>query len=105
MKIETTPAIIRYLLQELSGLSEILSSIRSSLDPTLQIGGIGIIYRGTLNSRQAASPLVRLVVGDEIWEAPDPFPRFSPSKLGWNRAKSYCHLFGAQGYGQRQACI
>ncbi|GFS80475.1 uncharacterized protein TNCV_3448741 [Trichonephila clavipes] len=27
---------------------------------------------GTLNSRRAASPLVRLVVGDERWEAPDP---------------------------------
>ncbi|GFT50055.1 hypothetical protein TNCV_4356081, partial [Trichonephila clavipes] len=23
----------------------------------------------------------------------------SPSKLGWNRAKSQCHLCGAQSYG------
>ncbi|GFT59192.1 uncharacterized protein TNCV_3891491 [Trichonephila clavipes] len=27
--------------------------------------------RGTLNSRQAASPLGRLVEGEERWEAPD----------------------------------
>ncbi|GFT57227.1 hypothetical protein TNCV_1692331 [Trichonephila clavipes] len=47
---------------------------------------------GTLNSRRAASSLVRLVAGDERWETPDPPPGCSPSKLGWNRAKSYCHL-------------
>ncbi|GFW24222.1 hypothetical protein TNCV_1847811 [Trichonephila clavipes] len=47
---------------------------------------------------RAASPLVRLVAGDEWWEAPAP-----SSKLEWNSAKSYCHLYGAQGYGQRQA--
>ncbi|GFU70277.1 hypothetical protein TNCV_904191 [Trichonephila clavipes] len=65
-----------------------------------------IIFKmGTLNSRQAASPLVRLVAGNEWWEAPDPSPGCSPSKLGWNRAKSYYHLYGAQGYGQRQAYI
>ncbi|GFW09752.1 hypothetical protein TNCV_868141 [Trichonephila clavipes] len=51
-------------------------------------------HEGTLNSRRAASPLVRLVEGDERWEAPDPPPRFSLSKLEWNRAKSYCHLPG-----------
>ncbi|GFX07608.1 hypothetical protein TNCV_4158781 [Trichonephila clavipes] len=43
-------------------------------------------HGGTLNSRQAASPLVRLVEKKERWKA---------SKLGWNRAKSYCHLYGA----------
>ncbi|GFV55110.1 hypothetical protein TNCV_2623311 [Trichonephila clavipes] len=53
-----------------------------------------------LNSRRAASPLVRLVAGDERWEAPDP-----STKLGWDRVKSYRHLYGAQGYGQRQAYI
>ncbi|GFV73808.1 hypothetical protein TNCV_422711 [Trichonephila clavipes] len=26
-------------------------------------------------------------------------PEYSPSKLGWNRTKSYCHLYGAEGYG------
>ncbi|GFW41612.1 uncharacterized protein TNCV_4035281 [Trichonephila clavipes] len=35
---------------------------------------------GTLNSRQATSPLVRLAEGEERWQAPD-----HPSKLGWNR--------------------
>ncbi|GFT33990.1 hypothetical protein TNCV_4384441 [Trichonephila clavipes] len=48
---------------------------------------------GTLNSRRAISPPVRLVTGNERWETPDPPPRCSPSKLGWNRAKSYCHLY------------
>ncbi|GFT15946.1 hypothetical protein TNCV_3315121 [Trichonephila clavipes] len=49
----------------------------------------------TLNSRRAASPLVRLRKGKrsgDLW----PPPECSPSKLGWNRAKSYCHLHGAQ---------
>ncbi|GFW49463.1 hypothetical protein TNCV_3059701 [Trichonephila clavipes] len=34
------------------------------------------VHLGTLNSRRAASPLVRLV------KAPDPLPGCSPSKLG-----------------------
>ncbi|GFU62039.1 uncharacterized protein TNCV_717641 [Trichonephila clavipes] len=62
-------------------------------------------HGGILNSCRAASSLVRLVAGDERWEAPDPSPGCSPSKLGWNRAKSHCHLYGAQGYGQRQVYI
>ncbi|GFU35866.1 hypothetical protein TNCV_4029831 [Trichonephila clavipes] len=60
---------------------------------------------GTLNSLQAASPLVRLVAEDERWEIPDSPPGCSPSKLGWNQAKSYRHLHGDQGYGQQQAYI
>ncbi|GFU24122.1 hypothetical protein TNCV_2007151 [Trichonephila clavipes] len=56
-------------------------------------------HGGTTNSHRAASPLVRLVDGEERWETPDPSPG---SKLGWDRAKSYCHLHGTQGYGQRQ---
>ncbi|GFW83334.1 hypothetical protein TNCV_2544321 [Trichonephila clavipes] len=51
-----------------------------------------------LNSRRAASSLVKLVDGEEGWKALS--PGCSPSKLGWNRAKSYCHLYGAQGYGK-----
>ncbi|GFY05214.1 hypothetical protein TNCV_2206601 [Trichonephila clavipes] len=47
-------------------------------------------------SRRAASPLMRLVAGKERWEATDS-PSGCSSKLGWNRAKSYCHLHGAQG--------
>ncbi|GFY29530.1 hypothetical protein TNCV_2627001 [Trichonephila clavipes] len=62
-------------------------------------------HGGTQNSRRAASPLVRLVTGEERREAPDPPLGCSPSKLGWIQAKSYCHLYGAQGYGQRQAYI
>ncbi|GFU35142.1 hypothetical protein TNCV_933831 [Trichonephila clavipes] len=49
----------------------------------------------TLNSHRAASPLVWLVEGIERWEAPD-HPRCPPSKLGWKRAKSYCHLYGVK---------
>ncbi|GFV58952.1 hypothetical protein TNCV_1804901 [Trichonephila clavipes] len=55
-------------------------------------------HGGTLNSRRAASPLVWLVERVERWEAPD-HPKCPPSKLGWKRAKSYCHLYGAQSYG------
>ncbi|GFX75278.1 hypothetical protein TNCV_3043001 [Trichonephila clavipes] len=52
----------------------------------------------TLNSRQAASPLVRLVEGEERWDEFDHPPECSPSKLRWDRVKSYCHLYGAQSY-------
>ncbi|GFW68834.1 hypothetical protein TNCV_3640471 [Trichonephila clavipes] len=38
-------------------------------------------HGGTLNSRRAARPLVRLVDGNERWEASDP-SGCSPSKLG-----------------------
>ncbi|GFW70991.1 hypothetical protein TNCV_190821 [Trichonephila clavipes] len=55
--------------------------------------------------RRATSPLEWLVAGDEKWEDFDPPPGCSPSKLGWKRAKSYCHLYSAQGYGQRQAHV
>ncbi|GFX03744.1 hypothetical protein TNCV_2113161 [Trichonephila clavipes] len=58
-------------------------------------------HGGTLNSRQAASPLMRLVAGVKRWEAPDPPPVSSPSKLGWNRPKSYCHLYGAKANNRR----
>ncbi|GFV79525.1 transposable element Tcb1 transposase [Trichonephila clavipes] len=56
-----------------------------------------VISNNGLLRRRAASLLVRLVVGDERWEAPDPPSGCSPSKLGWNRAKSYFHLYSAQG--------
>ncbi|GFV77567.1 uncharacterized protein TNCV_1070961 [Trichonephila clavipes] len=59
---------------------------------------VPLLRGGTLNSRRAASPLVRLMEGKKRWEAPDP-PGCSPSKLGGNRAKSFCHLYGAQSYG------
>ncbi|GFV45029.1 hypothetical protein TNCV_907761 [Trichonephila clavipes] len=51
---------------------------------------------GTLNSRRTASHLVRLVEGEERWEASDHSQGVPPKNLGWNRAKSYCHLHGAQ---------
>ncbi|GFY11666.1 histone-lysine N-methyltransferase SETMAR [Trichonephila clavipes] len=41
---------------------------------------------GTLNSRRAENPLESLVEGEK-----KP-PGYSPSKLGCNPAKSYCHL-------------
>ncbi|GFX28154.1 hypothetical protein TNCV_424811 [Trichonephila clavipes] len=52
----------------------------------------------TQNSRRAVSPLVRLVEGVERWTVPG-YPMCLPSKLGWKRAKSYCHLYGAQSCG------
>ncbi|GFU54270.1 hypothetical protein TNCV_576541 [Trichonephila clavipes] len=53
---------------------------------------VSLRYGDTLNSRRAANRLVRLVAGDERWEASDPPPGYSPSKLGCNLDKSYCHL-------------
>ncbi|GFX30101.1 uncharacterized protein TNCV_2618121 [Trichonephila clavipes] len=38
-------------------------------------------HGGTLNSRRASSPLVRLMGGEERWEAPDP-PRVFSLKIG-----------------------
>ncbi|GFT24046.1 hypothetical protein TNCV_2063221 [Trichonephila clavipes] len=52
----------------------------------------------TINSRRAASSFVRLVEGGKRWVALTT-PRFPSSKLGRKRAKSYCHLHGAQTYG------
>ncbi|GFU48573.1 hypothetical protein TNCV_1439471 [Trichonephila clavipes] len=57
----------------------------------------------TINSSLAASPLTWLLDGKERWEALEPPPGCSPSKLGWNQAKSYCHLYGSQGHDHRQA--
>ncbi|GFW34671.1 hypothetical protein TNCV_952991 [Trichonephila clavipes] len=51
---------------------------------------------GSLNSRRASSPLVRLVEGEKEWEALNT-SRGSPAKLGWKQVNSYCHLHGAQG--------
>ncbi|PRD33186.1 UNVERIFIED_CONTAM: hypothetical protein NCL1_18208 [Trichonephila clavipes] len=31
-----------------------------------------------------------------------PPPECFPYKLGWNRTKSYCHLYGAQSYGNHR---
>ncbi|GFV70191.1 hypothetical protein TNCV_2553351 [Trichonephila clavipes] len=39
----------------------------------------------TLNSRRAASPLLRLLRGEKKWETLDP-PRIFFFKLGWRRA-------------------
>ncbi|GFV42474.1 hypothetical protein TNCV_289611 [Trichonephila clavipes] len=51
----------------------------------------------TLNSSRVASPFVRLVEGEERWKVSD---QSAPSKLGWNRAKSYYHMYSAQSYGR-----
>ncbi|GFX05407.1 putative transposase [Trichonephila clavipes] len=60
-----------------------------------------------LNSRRAASPLVKLVEGEERWEASD-CPQCSLLKLGWNPAKSFCHLdeahFWLNGFVNKQNC-
>ncbi|GFT75961.1 hypothetical protein TNCV_1254911 [Trichonephila clavipes] len=53
---------------------------------------------GTLNSRRTASPLVWLMEGVERWEALDHLQVFV-LKIGRKRARSYCHLYGAQSYG------
>ncbi|GFX61382.1 uncharacterized protein TNCV_4894261 [Trichonephila clavipes] len=40
---------------------------------------------GSLNSRRAASPLLRLVEGEERWEAPDPLQGILP--LNWGKTE------------------
>ncbi|GFS69122.1 uncharacterized protein TNCV_4009841 [Trichonephila clavipes] len=54
-------------------------------------------HGGTLNSRRAASPLVRLVEGEESWEAPDHLQGVLP--LNWGETEIICHMYGAQSYG------
>ncbi|GFY19772.1 hypothetical protein TNCV_4649421 [Trichonephila clavipes] len=49
----------------------------------------------TPSGHRTASPPVRLVEGEEIWEAQGPPPGCSPTKLGWNLGKSYCQLYDA----------
>ncbi|GFV28449.1 uncharacterized protein TNCV_3984001 [Trichonephila clavipes] len=44
-------------------------------------------HGGTLNSRQAASPLVWLVEGEERWEAPDHLKDFLPLNWGGTEQK------------------
>ncbi|GFV65610.1 hypothetical protein TNCV_2713381 [Trichonephila clavipes] len=58
-----------------------------------------------LNRRHATSPLMMIVEGEEGWVAFDPPAGCSPLKLGLNRTKAYCHLYGAQVYGQLKAYI
>ncbi|GFV51566.1 hypothetical protein TNCV_3729371 [Trichonephila clavipes] len=55
------------------------------------------LKHGTSNSHRAASPLVKLVEGEERWETPNN-SRYSPSKLGFNQGKLYRHLQDAQSY-------
>ncbi|GFX53285.1 uncharacterized protein TNCV_362781 [Trichonephila clavipes] len=72
--------------------SNIMKSMRSYLDSHSNGEGLGsnpggdmngckcIVpswHRGTINRRRAASPLVRLVGGEERWEAPDNPHEFS----------------------------
>ncbi|GFW65077.1 uncharacterized protein TNCV_393431 [Trichonephila clavipes] len=49
-----------------------------------------------LNSRRATSPLVRLVEAEEKWEASDHPQDVLLQNWGESRAKSFCHLCGAQ---------
>ncbi|GFW46333.1 hypothetical protein TNCV_1388351 [Trichonephila clavipes] len=60
---------------------------------------IVLLWHGdSLNSLRAASALMKLVEGQERWEAPD-YLQGVLLKIEWNRAKSYYHLHGAQSYG------
>ncbi|GFW52908.1 uncharacterized protein TNCV_2394871 [Trichonephila clavipes] len=61
-------------------------------------------HGGTINSRQAASPLVGLVEGEERWEAPD-HPQVSSLKIGVETSQIVLSLDGVQSYGQRQASL
>ncbi|GFU59362.1 uncharacterized protein TNCV_4198801 [Trichonephila clavipes] len=61
-------------------------------------------HGGTLNSRPAASPLVRLVEVEEKWEAPDHFKGVLPQNWGGtdqNRAVT-CMVFKAKANDKRK---
>ncbi|GFU04110.1 hypothetical protein TNCV_862671 [Trichonephila clavipes] len=62
---------------------------RGKLSTSISEGKIEIV-RVTLNSSRATSPI------EWLMEGPWLPPGCSTSKLGWNRAKSYCYLHGAQ---------
>ncbi|GFV93609.1 transposable element Tcb2 transposase [Trichonephila clavipes] len=58
----------------------------------------GFVAWGTLNSRRAASPLMRLGEGKR-----GDHPQCVLSRNWGETSETYCHLHGAQGYGKRQA--
>ncbi|PRD21195.1 UNVERIFIED_CONTAM: hypothetical protein NCL1_52514 [Trichonephila clavipes] len=53
---------------------------------------------GTLNSLRAASSLVRLMEGEEKWEAPVHFQGVLPQNWNGIEPQSFWHLYGAQSY-------
>ncbi|GFV48182.1 uncharacterized protein TNCV_3554611 [Trichonephila clavipes] len=54
---------------------------------------------GTLSSRRAASPLVRVVEGEARREVPDHPQGVLHQNWGEIELKSFCHLYSAQSYG------
>ncbi|GFY20111.1 uncharacterized protein TNCV_2148041 [Trichonephila clavipes] len=50
---------------------------------------------GTLNSRRAASPLVRLMEGEERWETPDHLQGVLPQNWGGTEPKRTCMVLKA----------
>ncbi|GFX97595.1 uncharacterized protein TNCV_2841551 [Trichonephila clavipes] len=80
------------------------STIETSIHPAKllikrEIGESPHSMRVLGKSRRAASPLVKLVVGEERWKALTTPPWCYPSKMGWKRAKSYCRLHDVQSCG------
>ncbi|GFU85949.1 transposable element Tcb2 transposase [Trichonephila clavipes] len=67
--------------------------------------GHGLLYKapfrhgGTLNTRQAASPLVRLVEEEEMGEAPDQIHGSLSLKIGMESRQNVLSPDDAQGYG------
>ncbi|GFW27658.1 hypothetical protein TNCV_765401 [Trichonephila clavipes] len=97
--VDIRPQMLEKVIENWTSRLDYIRASRGSPMPEI------IFKMNTLNSRRATSPLVKLMAGDERWEAHAPPSGCSLSKLGWNRAKSYCRLYGAQGYGKRQAYI
>ncbi|GFX97301.1 CCHC-type domain-containing protein [Trichonephila clavipes] len=61
--------ITRYFEEWLDGMEGLGSNLREDMDVCKCI--VHLRHGGTLNSRRAASPLVRWVEGEEMWEASD----------------------------------
>ncbi|GFX94176.1 hypothetical protein TNCV_4292211 [Trichonephila clavipes] len=91
------PPIFRHVLQPINNKEFLNGHVLNVLrNPCLQ---------GILNSRRAASSPVRLVEWEERWEASDHPQSVLPLNWGGTKPKSYCHLYGAQSYGQRHASL
>ncbi|GFV00095.1 hypothetical protein TNCV_4057671 [Trichonephila clavipes] len=92
------PIVVMWLLGERVASSSVVlvTSPRLKIIKSFANNPLGALYH------RAASLLVRLVEGEERWEAPD-HPQGmirdlpgSSSQLGWNGVKSHCPLFRAQ---------
>ncbi|GFV72037.1 transposable element Tcb2 transposase [Trichonephila clavipes] len=89
------PQMLEKVIENWTSRLDYIRASRGSPMPEI-IFKIAFAALGTLNSRRAASPLVRLVEGEETWEAPEPTQGVFPQTRGGTEAKPPCHIYGVQ---------